>query len=817
MTDCLIIGFNDTPFEDYVKTVTAMGKDSGAYKDLNLAYIEYEGRPHHAMSILNRFYGESVDDHHEPFSNVAFLWPVITYLGSYLSRHGLSFDYVNLFQKEKDRLRDKLTHDDILTIAITTTLYVSVDPILEIVSFLRSHNRKAKIIVGGPHIHNQAVMLDEEALRAEFDYIGADIYVVSQEGERTLVDVINALKSGSSLAQVDNIAYREGSRFVRTPSVAESNSLEQNMVDYRLFPTNDFGEFVSLRTAKSCPFSCAFCGFPTRAGKYTYLGVDLVESEFDAIRDIGGVTTLTFTDDTFNVPKPRFKELMRMMIRNRYGFKWNSYLRCDHVDEECVELMKESGCEGVFLGMESGSETILEQMNKTARSKDYLRVIPLLRDAGIITHTNLIVGFPGETMETFRETLEVIEKARPDFYRAQLWYADSTTPVWNRRQELGIKGSCFNWSHRTMDAATASALVDELFLSVRNSTWLPQRGFEHWSLFYLQRKGMTFEQMKTFIQCFNAAVKEKLIYPNKREADPRLIEALRASSRFKDPVGGAPVLDLFSASEFGKAEDYWAGEYTPPVPSGAMDHLRDPMGDRGGDGNGDRDGDVGWESVGRVVPASELVRLSSECGGEISDVVLAAYATLLARVSGRDDIALVLGLPAEDGSIALPIRLRVPWSSSYRDLVSHIRRKTSEGRMHQKYAFAVLTNPVRLAKHREATPTPAFGIGFAFASAGNETDGLLEQALEQYPGVLESIDLVLELRAGENEVQLKLRYRGGAFRVATMKSLSGYLSAILEEARNRPDRALEDMAGDPELVPLSPVTDADARELFDFS
>jgi radical SAM PhpK family P-methyltransferase len=804
MTDCLIIGFNDTPFEDYVKTVTAMGTDSGAYKDLNLAFIEYEGRPYHSMGILNRFYRESVSHHHEPFSNVGFLWPVITYLGSFLSRHGLSFDYVNLFQKEKDRLKDKLTRDDILTVAITTTLYVSVEPILEIVSFLRAYNREAKIIVGGPHIHNQAVMLDEDALRAELDYIGADIYVISQEGEATLVDVIRALKNGSSLSQVGNIAYREGSRFVRTPAAPESNSLERNMVDYRLFPKSDFGEFVSLRTAKSCPFSCAFCGFPTRAGKYTYLGVDLVEAEFDAIRDIGGVTTLTFTDDTFNVPKPRFKELMRMMIRNGYGFKWNSYLRCDHVDEECVELMKESGCEGVFLGMESGSETILEEMNKTARAKDYLRVIPLLRKAGILTHANLIVGFPGETIETFRETRDVIEEARPDYFRAQLWYADSTTPVWHRREELGIKGSCFNWSHRTMDAATASGLVDELFLSVRNSTWLPQRGFEHWSLFYLQRMGMTVERMKTFIQCFNAAVKEKLIYPNKREVDPRLMEALRSSCRFEDSAPTRP-LDLFSPSDYAEADRYWAKEYAAPVPSGTMDQLRDANGDGG----------EGFRSVRRAMNASELARLASECGGELSEVVLSAYALLLARVGGRDDIALVLGLQREGQSVALPVRLRVPWNASYRELMEQVRRKTREGQTHHRFALALLTSPVRLAKH--GTEAPVLGLGYAFASSGGERGGLLEAALEQYPGVLENIDLILEAHEGASEVRLALCYRASAFRAATVESLSGYLSAILEQARLGPDRALEEVAGDPEVVSAGPAANADASEWFDFS
>ena len=166
-------------------------------------------------------------------------------------------------------------------------------------------------------------------------------------------------------------------------------------MDYDLFPRERIGEFMSVRTATSCPFACAFCSFPQQAGKYVYEGVDVVEKELDRVRRIGTITNLTFIDDTFNVPMGRFKEILRMMIRNGYGFRWNSFLRADHVDTECIDLMRRSGCEGVFLGAESGSDAMLKRMNKTSRSEHYRRVIPQLKDAGILTHCSFIVGFPG--------------------------------------------------------------------------------------------------------------------------------------------------------------------------------------------------------------------------------------------------------------------------------------------------------------------------------------------------------------------------------------------------------------------------------------
>src|SRR5262249_47072636 len=152
-----------------------------------------------------------------------------------------------------------------------------------------------------------------------------------------------------------------------------------------------------------------------------YLSVADVERELDKLAALGTVTTLTFIDDTFNVPKRRFKELLRMMIRNRYDFKWNSFYRADHGDEQAIALMAETGCEGVFLGVESGSDTMLKAMNKTARRKDYLKAIPLLQQHGISCYASLIIGYPGETRETVDETIDLIERAAPDYFRAQLW------------------------------------------------------------------------------------------------------------------------------------------------------------------------------------------------------------------------------------------------------------------------------------------------------------------------------------------------------------------------------------------------------------
>jgi len=529
MTDCLFIGHNDGYFPDYVKAVKSWG--TGFWRRLNLAFIEIDGVPHHTMDVINR-YNNRDGRERSRLSNFDFLWPAVSCLASYVARRGYTFDWANQFQEEKASLAEKLRREDILAVAVTTTLYVGSWWIEEMITFIRRHNRSARIIVGGPYIWNQAAVLPPPHLEALFEQLGADIYVISREGELALTNVLDALKHRRSLAAIDNIAYEHEGGYVRTGTSVEPNPLGENIVDYGLFPPDRVGPCVSLRTAKSCPFACTFCAYPRQAGPYAYEDAEAVEAQLDSIRRVGTVTTITFVDDTFNVPEGRFKQIMRMMVRNGYQFRWNASLRADYVDAESIELMRRSGCEGVFLGVESGSEKILKTMNKSARAEHYRNLIPRLKEAGILTHCSLIVGFPGETPETVAETVMLIEETRPETFRTQVWYCDPATPIWNRREEFGLKGTGFDWAHRTMDCSTAMDIVDDLFLTVKNSIWLPQHGFEAWSLYYLQQKGMPLEQVMRFVRDFNEAIRFKLRNGSDRPLERRLLDALIASSRF---------------------------------------------------------------------------------------------------------------------------------------------------------------------------------------------------------------------------------------------------------------------------------------------
>jgi hypothetical protein len=195
--------------------------------------------------------------------------------------------------------------------------------------------------------------------------------------------------------------------------------------------------------------------------------------------------------------------MCRMMIKNNFMFDWYSYFRCSNSDEEAFDLMAESGCKGVFLGIESGSPTILKNMNKAATPEKYAYGIKRLHDLGILTFGSFIIGFPGETPQTVDETLNVIKDTRPTYYRAQSWYCEPGSPIDHQREKYGIHGNGFVWTHNTMNSIETMDHIDRIFLSVDESLWLPQWSFDFWFIPYLIGRGVTAEQFKEFMTLAN--------------------------------------------------------------------------------------------------------------------------------------------------------------------------------------------------------------------------------------------------------------------------------------------------------------------------
>jgi p-methyltransferase len=487
--DCVVIGYNEGDFDDYRVMCERAGPGTPEYQIMRAEHLVVDGRAMPWLDafsrVRNRHTGRSDRYHVGEVFNLAAL-----YLTSYLRRRGLRAEPVSLFSGERARLADLLAAKPAV-VAITTTFYVTILPVLPIVELVRELSPASHIVVGGPLVDNLCLSGITDTVEDLFDAMGADSYIQESQGEDSLGQLCEAVRAGADLSTVSNLIHCPDGVWVRTRRRPENNDLDACSIDWAGFSPDLIGATAQLRTARSCAFKCSFCDFPARAGALATASVETVRGELRALAELG-VRNVVFVDDTFNVPPKRFKQLCRMMIEEDLGLRWYSYFRCSNArDEETFDLAARSGCAGVFLGIESGDADVLSAMNKLAQDTQYRNGIARLKERGITTFASMLVGFPGETERTVANSIDFLNETAPDMWRAQAWWANPRSPVFQQKELLEIEGEGYTWSHFTMTSKEAAELTDTMFRRVTESVWLPLYDLDFWSIPYLEGKGLS--------------------------------------------------------------------------------------------------------------------------------------------------------------------------------------------------------------------------------------------------------------------------------------------------------------------------------------
>lgn len=395
----------------------------------------------------------------------------IAYLGSYLDRKGHTFKYIDSVESNISRLKQIMLENNVHCIGFSTTFCSSSSDIVKIVKAIKEIDKNIPVILGGAYIVNYVrsfAALGDKVLQLGLRMINADYIIDSYYGEEHLSDLVSSIVEDKAIDSIPNIYYRVNGKIHRTYKVALNYPITNYKINWKLFE-DAIGNNIKVRTATSCPFECSFCLYPANAGNYQSLSIQDIEQALNDIKYISDVELIYFIDDTFNIPLNRFKQILRMMIKNKYGFKWHSYIRCQFLDEEAVALMKESGCIGAFLGIESGNDDILKIMNKKANISEYKRGMSLLNKYNINTLSSFIIGFPGETENTVMDTIRFLEETRPTFYYVGIWVYDERTPISKHRDLYQLKNSGVSWSHKTMDAVEAMCYVDKINNCIKDS------------------------------------------------------------------------------------------------------------------------------------------------------------------------------------------------------------------------------------------------------------------------------------------------------------------------------------------------------------
>ncbi len=303
----------------------------------------------------------------------------------------------------------------------------------------KSINSDTPVVLGGP-----ATSTCTEQVLADCNVD----YAVRGEGEATIVELADALdQSRSDLSSIAGISYRGPSGTVHTadrPLIKDISSLPSPARD-RLLYTEQLPErkvrymMGEMITSRGCPYPCTFCAVRDVWGsaKTRLRTPESVVDEIVHLRDRHGVRFVTLWDDLFTTSRKRTEAICNLLLERQVNVEWLCLVRANTINAELLALMKQAGCVQVQMGVESGSERVLDSMLKGISLDDMKKASELVHQAGIALHIFLIMGLPGETADEMRQTMDVIPVIAPDCVELSVFAPYPGTPLYQELQRAG--------------------------------------------------------------------------------------------------------------------------------------------------------------------------------------------------------------------------------------------------------------------------------------------------------------------------------------------------------------------------------------------
>lgn len=277
------------------------------------------------------------------------------------------------------------------------------------------------IVLGG--IHVTAVPEQTARMIPEADYF------LSGYAEKTLCMLAEAINTGSGLEKVPNLTWRNQDKIITNPD--DEEELDVNAITfpdrslvrkhyengdyYQLFSTLPFDSIV---TGRGCPFRCGFCYNSIRKKLMVRSAENIQQEIYELYKN--GARFLDVDDDNFAVDRSRAMKIFSWIQKERLDLQLFLKARPDNVDRELLAEAKKSGVSIISYGIESGSQRILDAMNKRTSVEKNAAVIAMTKAAGIDVHAGFLIGFPGETPEMIEQSIRFVLRTRPTAVSLQI-------------------------------------------------------------------------------------------------------------------------------------------------------------------------------------------------------------------------------------------------------------------------------------------------------------------------------------------------------------------------------------------------------------
>jgi radical SAM superfamily enzyme YgiQ (UPF0313 family) len=319
------------------------------------------------------------------------------------NNHDVKVLDLSLYEDPYNKLLDVLKsfNPNFVGLSFTTVLY---DEMKKIAGLIKKYNKEITIIGGGTHC---TALPRETLVNSELDI------VVIGEGDCTIVEIVE----GKNISEVKGIAYKKNNRVV----INESKEYIKNIDDlpfpaWNLFEIKKYyapklrskaSPVGPMETSRGCPFQCTFCSKKTWGVSFRPKSPKKVVDEIEYMLKCG-FKEVHIHDECFTADIKRANEICDLIIERKLNFSWNiaNGIRVDRITVEFLEKAKKAGCYSTGVGIESGSQRILNSVNKHINLDLIRRAVRMCSEVGIESVGYFIIGFPEDTEETLNETIK---------------------------------------------------------------------------------------------------------------------------------------------------------------------------------------------------------------------------------------------------------------------------------------------------------------------------------------------------------------------------------------------------------------------------
>ena len=274
---------------------------------------------------------------------------------------------------------------------------------------------EATVVVGGAH----ASLAPEDTFR---QCKNVDI-VVRGEAEEITNKLFSLILKNKDVSNIPGVCIRENDKILISNTILRVNNfneipfpkIENLPINNYWCPDMKHKPMITMNTIRGCPYACKFCSSSILMGrKMRGWSIDKIIKQLKYLHFEIGIKEISFIDDEFIINKKRTKQLCREIIDNNIDISWFCNARADTIDIEVATIMKQAGCHQVYLGFESGSQKILDLVDKKTNIEKMIKGADVLKKVGIDRSVGFIIGLPGETEETVNKSIELAKIIQPE-------------------------------------------------------------------------------------------------------------------------------------------------------------------------------------------------------------------------------------------------------------------------------------------------------------------------------------------------------------------------------------------------------------------